>query len=115
MNLNGRPINPGELRTPITIQVSTIVEDAGGAQKPEWSDLADVFAKWTNVHGQEVWASQSVQAQKPATVLIRYLAGVDTQSSILKDGERYQVVSVDDMQDRHEYMELKVKLVAGSV
>jgi SPP1 family predicted phage head-tail adaptor len=115
MNLNGFPTNPGELRTLITLESSSIEKDAGGAQKPIWSKLDDVYAKWSNIHGQEVWVSQAVQAQEPATVFIRYRADVTTQISILKDGKRYQIFSIDDIRDRHEYMELKVLLVEGSV
>ena len=115
MNINGKPTNPGELRTLITLQAPTIEADAGGAQKAIYMDLATVYAKWTNVHGQEVWVAQAVMAQKPATVLIRYRADVDTQIAVLKEAELYKIVSVDDVQDRHEYMELKVLLVEGSV
>lgn len=117
MNLNGKPTNPGELRTPITLQTPTITTDAGAAQKETWATLTNgtVLAKWTNVHGGEVWQSQAVQAVSAATVWVRYRADLTTACSILKGSDRYQIVSIDDVQERHEYLELKVQRVKGSV
>ena len=62
MNLNGKVTNPGEMRTSITLQTPTITKAAGGAQVVTWTTLAVVWAKWTNIHGSEVWQSQAVQA-----------------------------------------------------
>jgi hypothetical protein len=62
-----------------------------------------------NVHGSEVWNAELVQAEEPATVMIRYLAGLDRTCSVVKNGKRFEIVSIDDIQDRHELMELKVK------
>lgn len=115
MIIGGRPTNPGELRTSITLQTPSIETDDGGAQKPSWSTLAVVKARWVNVHGAEVWASEAVQAVSPATVLIRYRSDVTTACSILKGSARYQIVSVDNIQERGEYLELKVQRVKGSV
>jgi len=110
MNLNGKVTNPGELRTQITLQTRTSTEDAGGFPVPGWSTLATVWAKWQNVHGSEVWAAQSVQADAPATVLIRYLTGLDTTCAVLKGSDRFEIVSIDDILEQHEYLELKVQM-----
>jgi SPP1 family predicted phage head-tail adaptor len=107
--LNGRPINPGELRTSVDLQKRTVPADAGGAQSPAWSTQATVWARWENAHGSEVWAAQAVQADSPATVLLRYYAGLEPTWALLKGSDRYEIVSVDDIQERHEYMELKVR------
>jgi SPP1 family predicted phage head-tail adaptor len=115
MNLNGKTTNPGELRTPITLQTPSISTDAGGAQRPTYATLAVVKAKWVNAHGAEVWQSQAAQAVSPATVLIRYRGDVTTGCTILKGGQLYEIVSLDDIQERHEYLELKVKRVTGTV
>jgi SPP1 family predicted phage head-tail adaptor len=109
VNLNGRTTNPGELRTQIALQTRTVIERPGGYQNAAWTSQATVWSRWENAHGAEVWAAQSVQAEAPATVLIRYYAGVDPTWSVLKGADRYEIVSVDDIQERHEYMELKVR------
>jgi len=115
MNLNGKVTNPGELRTKVTLQTPTITKATGGAQVVTWTTLAIVWAKWSNVHGSEVWQSQAVQAVSPATVLIRYRTDVNAACSILKGTERYEIVSMDNIQERNEYLELKVKSATGSV
>ena len=115
MKIGNVVTNPGDLRTKITLQKPTITKAAGGAQVVTWSTIATVWAKWINVHGSEVWQSQAVQAVSPATVLIRYRADVDASCSILKGTERYEIVSPDNIQERNEYLELKVKRATGSL
>ena len=113
MILNGRVFNPGEMRTKITLKSRSVTEDAGGFQTPTLVTIAEVWSKWVNVHGTEVWAAQSVNAIQAATVTIRYRAGVDTSIVVVKGTLEYEVVSVDDIQERHEYLEMKVKRVAA--
>ena len=109
MNLNGRVTNPGELRTSVTLQSRTVSTETGGFKTPSWSTIATVWAKWVNAHGMEAWAAQTAQAEAAATVTIRYLAGVDTTCAVLLGSERYEIVSIDNIQQRGEYLELKVQ------
>ena len=109
MNLNGRTMNPGDLRTPITLKSRTAPSDAGGFQVPSWTTIADVLAKWINVHGSESWSAQMAGAKKAATVLIRYRSDLNEKCAVEKGGELYEIVSMDDIQERHEYLELKVQ------
>jgi SPP1 family predicted phage head-tail adaptor len=115
MNIGGNittTTNPGELRTPITLQSRSVSTETGGFQAPAYNvTLATVLAKWRNVHGSEVWASQMADALAPATVLIRYRADVDYTCIVLLGNKVYEIVSIDDIENRHEYMELKVVYV----
>ena len=109
MILNGKVSNPGELRTSITLKRRTASGDAGGFQKPTWTTVATVLAKWINAHGSEVWTADMAGAKQAATVMIRYRSGLDTTCAVEKGGVLYEIVSIDDIQERHEYMELKVQ------
>jgi SPP1 family predicted phage head-tail adaptor len=112
MELNGKVlIQPGEMRTKITLQARTVSADAGGYEKPTWSTIAEVWGRWISAHGSEAWAAQSVQAEQPATVTIRYKSGIDTTCSVLKGLERFEIVSIDDIREHHEYLELKVRRI----
>jgi len=113
MNLNGKPTNPGEMRTSISIQKRTVSTETGGFQVPGWTTLATVWAKWANLHGSEVWLANTVQASQPATVWIRWRSDIDETCAVLKGGVRYEIVSLDNVQERNEYIELKVKRMAG--
>ena len=65
MILNGKLINPGELRTPIVLKSRTVTQDAGGFASPSHSIIASVKAKWTNIYGKrgmEFLADNSYQA-----------------------------------------------------
>jgi SPP1 family predicted phage head-tail adaptor len=99
----------GELRTRITLQSRSNTTNAGGFQSPSWATIADVWAKWDNAHGSEVWAAQSVQAEAPATVTVRYRTGLDTTCAVFKGSDRYEIISIDDIHDRHVWLELKVR------
>ncbi len=109
MILKGKVINPGELRTVITLKKRVVTIDAGGFQTQTWAKIADVWAKWTNAHGYEVWTADMAGAKLPATVLIRYRSDIDTTCAIEKGTELYEIVSIDDIQERHEYQEIKVQ------
>jgi SPP1 family predicted phage head-tail adaptor len=107
--------NPGDLRTPITLYAKTLATDAGGAQSAAaLTKLADVLSKWKNVHGNEVWASAAVQAVEPATVLIRWRSDVNHDTVVQKGEKYFEVVSLDDIEERHEYIELKVSRIGGA-
>ena len=109
MNINGKVTNPGDMQTKVTLQSRSVTTDAGGFQVPAWSTIAQVWARWTNVHGSEAWIAASVEAEQAATVLIRYHSGVDTTCAVLKGSDRFEIVSLDNIQDRNEYLELKVR------
>lgn len=112
MNLNGKISNPGEMRTQIKLKRRSITK-ASGFQSITPVIVATVWAKWVNVHGSEVWAAQAAQVKEAATVLIRYREDVDTTCIIEKGGQDWEVVSVDNIQERNEYLEIKVKLVTA--
>jgi SPP1 family predicted phage head-tail adaptor len=112
MKIGSGVTNPGELRTQVVIKSRSVTQDAGGFPVASWATVATVWAKWTNVHGSEAWAALQAQASDAATVLVRYRSGVDTTGAIEKSGVLYEIVSVDDVQNRHEYMEIKVKRMA---
>jgi SPP1 family predicted phage head-tail adaptor len=109
MKIGSQITNPGELRTQITLQTRSVTTSPGGFQVPAWTNLATVWSRWTNAHGSEVWTAESIGAESPATVLIRYRAGVDTTCAVLKGSDRYEIVSVDNIHERSEYLELKVR------
>lgn len=114
MILNGKPINPGDLKTQITLLARTVSQDAVGAQSAGTSIIAIVFSRWINAYGSEVWAAESAQAIEPATVLIRYRADVTLQCLVQKGDAIFEIIGMDDIRDQHEYIELKVSRVVNA-
>ena len=109
MILNGRVINPGELRTQIELQTRSVSTETGGFNVPEWETISLVWARWSNAHGSEALAAQLQEVTAPATVLIRYRDDLDETCSVVKGNDRYEILSIDDIQERHEFMELRVQ------
>lgn len=109
MIIGSKVTNPGELRTTVTFLSRGITVNAGGFQVADLVEIDTVKVKWINVHGPETWQAQSVQAESAATLVRRYRSGLDTTCLARKGSDLYEIVSVDDIGERHEYIELKVK------
>lgn len=117
MIIGSKVTNPGELNTQITLGTRTVTTGAGGFQTAAFTAFttnATAWAKWTNVHGGEVWQAAALNASKPATVLMRYDSRLDETCLVQKGSDVYEIVSLDNIGERGEYIELKVRLMAES-
>ena len=62
----------------------------------------------------EALNAQIAQVDAPATVLIRYRSDVDETCAVLKGTLQYEIKSIDNIEERSEYLELKVvRMKAG--
>ncbi len=109
MKIGDRTTNPGELDVWIELYEREVTVQTGGFQIPNLVMLAGVWSKWRNVHGQESWVASSVMAESPATVLIRYRNDLDETCVIKRNGLFFEIVSMDNIEQRNEYIELKIK------
>lgn len=119
MKIGNKVTNPGDLNKQIILAKRTITPDAGGFQKPSYGLIAQVWAKWINVHGAEALSASSLGFEAAATVTIRYRSDIDSTCVVVKGGtlagstftggEVFEIVSPDDIEDRHEYIELKIR------
>lgn len=107
----------GDLRTPIRIQYKKEV-GTGSFKTVTWPDLGSdtdveapkyIPAQWVNVHGLEAWAADSVQAKLGATVTIRYRSDVTPVCRVLLGSTVYQIISLDNIRQRNEWLEIKLK------
>lgn len=110
-------MNAGELRTKIRIQYA---KKTGGSSfaKEEWVDIGNqsaadepryIFAKWVNVHGSEAWIAASVQAQRAATVTVRYDERVNEACRVMLGDTVYNIVSIDNIRQAGQWLEIKAK------
>lgn len=114
----------GELRTRIMVFDKTA---PGTVNKNGFlvTDCVNVFGdgatrrcKWLNAYGREVYDAKQVGIEEPATLTMRYASKVTPTSIIYRvgDGRPYEVIGVNDVEDRHIWLELKVKRkVAGKI
>ncbi len=115
MKIGGTPFNPGDLRTTITLLQPVVSSNAGGFKVPTYTAATSgtVLSDWRNAHGSEAWAAAAIQATRAATVRIRYRADVAMTWRVQKGSEVFEIVSMDNIGERGEILELKVRAVVG--
>lgn len=106
--------NAGEMRTKITIKnpVYTIKD---GFSREEFMNAFSrpVWCKWVNAHGAEIYQAAELHLREPATITMRYSPRVTVKSRIWRgsDTEPYEVISINNVNDRCEFLEIKVQRV----
>lgn len=81
----------------------------GSFTNKDWEEVGTAWVRWINVHGSEVWAAESVQALKPATVTMRYRKDIDEKCRIVFNGVPYEIVSIDNIRQQNRLLEMKVR------
>ena len=99
-------MNPADLDRRVTLQRATITRDAAGANIETWSNLVEVWAKFTyqpvGKEGDTVGINEAVQR---AFIRIRYLAGVSSSDRIIYKGTTYDIISIRET-SRLEFLDL---------
>lgn len=107
--------NSGELRTPVRFYRVERELDAEGNSEEREIDVfgpgVTVRCKWVNAHGSEVFESMRQDLREPATLTMRYSPLINGALKLYKAGDPqpYEVISVDDVEERHRWLELKVQ------
>ena len=111
--------NAGELRTLVYFRkVIKETDEEGRARVREEGVFYDsagrevpVHCKWVNAHGAEVFSAMQLQLRQPATLTMRYSPRIQPTMLVYKgrDPVPYEVISVDDVEDRHRWLEVTVQ------
>lgn len=112
-------LNAGDLNTRITLLKSTVSKAGSGAQTVAYSNFStnpDVCAKVVYAHGSESVSSDGMKNTQRATVTIRYRNDVNATCGISLAGNTWKIIgTIDNIQNRNQYLEFQVELVKGSV
>lgn len=109
----------GELRTRIYIRRLEKEADKEGVAGEQ---MESVFApgadgkervwhcKWVNAYGTEAVTAMQLQIREPATLTMRYSDKIKADCLIyrLGDPEPYNIISINDVEERHTWLEVKV-------
>lgn len=111
--------NAGELRTPVIVERCIETQDADGYPARAWENVfgqGEYRVKWVNAHGTEVYESMSLDLREPATLTGRYSPLITPQCRIVKAGdpEPYEIISIDDVENRHQWLEIKVQRMVSA-
>lgn len=110
-------VNAGELRTAVKFTRIARIKDDDGYPTETEVEVIKTTCKWVNVHGSEVFTAMQQQLQEPATITMRYSPLINQKLTLYKgtDTEPYEVISIDDVEDRHKWLEIKVQRKTGAV
>ena len=72
-----------------------------------------VWCKWVNAHGTEVYQAEELHLRQPVTITMRYSPLVTVECRIWheRDAEPYEIISIDNIGDRREFLEIKAQRV----
>ena len=120
-----RQASAGELRTQIYVFDRPL--DGHGEERLDGSgypldERVNVFGegngrwcRWVNAWGREVYEARQAGVTEPATLTLRYTDRITTTCVIYRgrDPRPYEVISVNDVEDRHTWLEVKVQRKAA--
>ena len=110
----------GELRTRIYIHRISKGSDEDGVSSKKKEESAIGYdaqgkeivyhCKWVNAYGTEVFSGMQLHLKELATLTMRYSPRIQPDQLIYKVGDPipYEIISVNDVEDRHCWLEVKV-------
>lgn len=109
--------NAGELRTAVYFldpSAGRATDDEGyptGSGGNVFGEGQAVMVKWVNAHGAEAFTALQLQLREPATITCRYSPLITARCLVLRAGdtEPYEIISIDDVEARGAWMEIKVQ------
>ncbi len=97
----------GKLRRVVTIQAPTVAQTGTGNPRPSWATFAaNVFARIEESSGKEQIQAGQVNPQRPATIYIRYLAGVTSGMRVMYGARTFEITSVINVNERNRELDL---------
>ena len=106
----------GKMNKLIEIVSSETVKDREGFSRNVETVLARVRGYKEERHGNEKWANRAIFSEAIASFCFRKIPHIDISTSmvIVCDGERYEIINVEDVRGRGMYVEVLVKKVVAS-
>jgi hypothetical protein len=101
--------NPGELRTPVEFKRVKRSTNENGRRIEEYENVFGdgviVNVKWVNAHGYEAVTAMQLGIRELATITARYSPLIDRTG----DDVPYEIVDVDNVEQRNRWLEIKVQ------
>lgn len=107
--------NAGELRTPVFFFQTWRCTDGEGYPVVKdinvFGDGASVLCKWVNAHGSESFTAMQLQLREPATITCRYSPLINERLDVYRAGDStpYEIISIDNVEQRDRWLEIKVQ------
>ena len=112
------PLNAGELKHTVNVQALSQTRGAMGSSVETWASGTEVWAKIEPLSNREMFAAQQVKNVATHRITIRYFAGLTTSQRlrhVVQTTRFFNIISIRDIEERHEFMELLCQeLVQGA-
>jgi head-tail adaptor len=107
----------GKMNTTIEILTTKPIKDSEGFVNTGDTVVANVRAYFEPKNATEKWRNNAAFAEASALIRFRAIPGVTVDSTlyILCAGDRYRVISAEDVRGRHRFWEILAQKVEGSV
>lgn len=104
-----RRVPVGDMRTPVIIHKAAILAPTAGVDMGR--KIAPVVSPWwckvTTVTGVFVFDSSNIEQVITHDFQGRYTPDISRDMIIESEGNYYKIVSVEDMEERHEFLRLR--------
>ena len=103
--------NIGEMRTKIRFYELKKGRDTGGFPTEVLTDIfnAPCWCKWVNTHGSELSEDMRQELRETATLTMHYSSKINIEQVIVKDNIRYEIISLNNVEEKDTWLEIKVK------
>ena len=107
----------GKMYTPIYIITMEKDKDDEGFSNSQYKVLASVRAYREGRHGSQRWANLAAFSEATDLFRFRCIPNIDitTNHILLCDGDKYDIISVEDVKGRGMYIEVLAKKVVSTV
>jgi len=114
--MEGVSMSFGNLQTPIDIIVMRKATDYEGFATTAYDVVASVRAYREGRHGSQRWANLAAFSEATDLFRFRVIPGVTitTEHIIMTGGEKFDVISVEDVKGRGMYIEVLAKKVVSA-
>ena len=108
-------VEPGRLRTPVTLQQRIVAEDAAGNQTQSWETVMQAMAAVNSLYGQEYWAAAAQGQQDTVTAVLRWCPALGQAAAdadltgwrIVIEEVPYRILRFDDVEFRHTLVKIR--------
>ncbi len=98
----------GDLDTLITLQDRVIASPTTTVDFSEtFTENATVWAMMNTLRGKTIFDGAGIERDITHEFTVRYLSGVDSETWVLFEGERYDIIDTEDLEERHDWLILR--------
>lgn len=104
-----RQVCVGDMRDEIVIELRSLTPPSGGSVDftETFSTKETVWAAINTVNGETIFDGTGTERDVTHRIHTRYISGVTAEDWVTHKNERFDVLSVEDLDERQEYMLLR--------